>query len=92
MIDVSYPRNKAEREACRGASTAEIIQGLLPTAIVFKGWNHLFAQHLTNPQVGGIAASVLIAGDDPTAKDTVFGIARNMGFHPVECGAVEGGP
>jgi 8-hydroxy-5-deazaflavin:NADPH oxidoreductase len=86
VIDVSYPYNKREREALRGRSTAEAIQEQLPSARVFKGWNHVHARHLTDPEVDGIAASVLIAGDDPQAKDVVFAIARDMGFHPVDAG------
>ncbi len=54
-----------------------------------KGWNHIFAQHLTAPEVDGIAASVLIAGDDPAAKETVFALARDMGFHPVDVGPLK---
>lgn len=88
VIDVSYPRNKGEREALKGHSTAETVQRLLPSARVFKGWNHVHARHLTDPEVDGIAASVLIAGDDPEAKDIVFGIARDMGFHPVDAGSL----
>jgi len=58
----------------------------LPSARVLKGWNHVHAKHLTEPEMDGIAASVLIAGDDADAKQTVFGIARDMGFHPVDVG------
>jgi NADPH-dependent F420 reductase len=86
VIDVSYPYNKREREALKGRSTAELIQERLPSARVFKGWNHIYARHLTEPSVDGIAASVLIAGDDPAAKEIVFAIARDMGFHPVDAG------
>lgn len=86
VIDVSYPLNEGERKALKGRSTTEAIQQLLPNAKVFKGWNHVHAQHLTAPEVDGIAASVLIAGDDPDAKDVVFGVARDMGFHPVDAG------
>jgi 8-hydroxy-5-deazaflavin:NADPH oxidoreductase len=86
VIDVSYPYTKREREALKGSSTAEAIQERLPSAKVFKGWNHVFARHLTDPVVNGIAASVLIAGDDPEAKDIVFAMARDMGFHPVDAG------
>jgi 8-hydroxy-5-deazaflavin:NADPH oxidoreductase len=86
VIDVSYPYTKREREALKGTSTAEIIQKRLSGARVFKGWNHVFARHLTDPQVDGIASSVLIAGDDPEAKNVVFGLARDMGFHPVDAG------
>lgn len=88
VIDVSYPY-KREREALRGSSTAEVIQRRLPRAKVFKGWNHIYAKHLTEPEVGGIAASVLIAGDDPEGKDLVFATARDMGFHPVDAGPLK---
>ena len=90
VVDVSFPYRKAEREALlKGSSTAEEIQQRLPHARVVKGWNHVHAQHLTAPEVDGIAASVLIAGDDPAAKQTVFGLARDMGFHPVDVGPLK---
>lgn len=89
VVDVSWPSRKREREALKGSSTAEQIQQRLPRARVVKGWNHVHAQHLTAPEVDGIAASVLIAGDDPEAKQTVFGLARDMGFHPVDVGPLK---
>ena len=89
VVDVSYPYKKAEREAMKGSSTAEEIQKRLPNARVLKGWNHVHARHLTDPEVDGIAASVLIAGDDQAAKDTVFELARDMGFHPVDVGPLK---
>jgi 8-hydroxy-5-deazaflavin:NADPH oxidoreductase len=91
VIDVSFPYRKAEREAlaARRSSTAEQIQQQLPRARVVKGWNHVHAQHLTAPEVDGIAASVLIAGDDPQAKQLVFALARDMGFHPVDVGPLK---
>ena len=89
VVDVSYPYNKGEREALKASSTAEEIQKRLPNARVLKGWNHVHARHLTDPEVDGIAASVLIAGDDPSAKDVVFGLARQMGFHPVDVGPLK---
>jgi 8-hydroxy-5-deazaflavin:NADPH oxidoreductase len=89
VVDVSYPYRKQERQALEGSSTAEEIQKRLPDARVLKGWNHVHARHLTSPEVDGIAASVLVAGDDPAAKDVVFGIARDMGFHPVDVGPLK---
>ena len=84
VVDVSFPYRKVEREALhkRGSSTAEQIQQRVPRARVVKGWNHVHAQHLTAPEVDGIAASVLVAGDDPAAKQTVFALARDMGSTP----------
>jgi 8-hydroxy-5-deazaflavin:NADPH oxidoreductase len=89
VIDVSWPARKSEREALAGSSTAEQIQKRLPHARVVKGWNHVHAQHLTTPEVDGIAASVLLAGDDPQAKQIVFALARDMGFHPVDVGPLK---
>jgi 8-hydroxy-5-deazaflavin:NADPH oxidoreductase len=89
VVDVSWPGRKSEREALKGSSTAEQIQQRLPHARVVKGWNHVHAQHLTAPEVEGIAASVLLAGDDPQAKQTVFALARDMGFHPVDIGPLK---
>ena len=86
VVDVSYPYNERERDALKGRSTAEVIQDRLPDARVFKGWNHVHAMHLTAPEVDGIAASVLIAGDDDEGKEAVFTLARDMGFHPVDAG------
>ena len=86
VVDVSFPSSKREREALKASSTAEQIQKRLPRARVCKGWNHVHAQHLTAPEVDGIAASVLLAGDDPAAKQVVFALARDMGFHPVDVG------
>jgi NADPH-dependent F420 reductase len=89
VVDVSFPSRKRERDALKGTSTAEHIQRRLPAARVVKGWNHVHAQHLTAPEVNGIAASVLIAGDDPQAKQAVFTLARDMGFHPVDIGPLK---
>ena len=90
VVDVSFPYRKAEREALlKGSSTAEEIQKRLPRARVVKGWNHVHAQHLTAPEVDGIAASVLIAGDDPEAKQIVSTLAKDMGFHPVDVGPLK---
>lgn len=87
VVDVSYPYNQRERQALKGRSTAaEALQDRLPQAKVFKGWNHVHAKHLTAPEVDGIAASVLIAGDDPHGKEVIFALARDMGFHPVDAG------
>jgi 8-hydroxy-5-deazaflavin:NADPH oxidoreductase len=89
VVDVSFPSRKQEREALKNSSTAERIQQRLPRARVVKGWNHVHAPHLTDPVVDGIAASVLIAGDDPEAKRTVSGLAADMGFHPVDVGPLK---
>jgi 8-hydroxy-5-deazaflavin:NADPH oxidoreductase len=85
VVDVSVPYGK-ERAALGRRSTGEVVQARLAAARVVKGWNHVFAQYLTAPEVDGIASSVLLAGDDADAKAVVAGLAREMGFHPVDVG------
>jgi 8-hydroxy-5-deazaflavin:NADPH oxidoreductase len=87
VVDISVPYGK-EREALGRRSTGEVIQKRLPGARVVKGWNHVFAQYLIAPEVEGIASSVLLAGDDPKAKQIVSALARDMGFHPVDVGGL----
>ena len=87
VVDVSAPYGP-EREALGRRSSGEFVQRRLRRARVVKGWNHVFAKYLTQPKVNGIATSLLLAGDDPDAKRVVSGLARDMGFHPVDVGAM----
>ena len=89
VVDVSSPYSRAEREALKGRSVAELVQTRLPNARVVKAWNHVFARYLTDPEVHGIASSVLIAGDDAAAKRTVSRLAGDMRFHPVDVGPLK---
>jgi 8-hydroxy-5-deazaflavin:NADPH oxidoreductase len=85
VVDISVPYGK-EMEALGSRSSGEIVQRKLRGARVVKGWNHVFAKFLTEPEVDGIRSSVLIAGDDEAAKRVVSRMARDMGFHPVDVG------
>jgi 8-hydroxy-5-deazaflavin:NADPH oxidoreductase len=87
VVDVSAPY-AAELEALGRGSSGEVVQKRLRRARVVKGWNHVWARHLTEAEVDGIASSVLLAGDDPEAKEIVSGMARDMGFHPVDVGRI----
>jgi 8-hydroxy-5-deazaflavin:NADPH oxidoreductase len=85
LVDISVPYGK-EREALGRHSSGEVVQKGFPRARVVKGWNHVYAQYLTTPNVDGIASSVLLAGDDREAKRIVSALARDVGFHPVDVG------
>jgi 8-hydroxy-5-deazaflavin:NADPH oxidoreductase len=68
-------------------SIAAAIQQALPQARVVKGWNTFGAEIHANPRLaGGLAADVLLAGDDAAAKATLSEIARSAGFVPVDAG------
>jgi predicted dinucleotide-binding enzyme len=86
LIDITNPYTAEGLVPLEGTSTAEEIQKKAGGARVVKGWNHVYSVNLTRPVVDGVAASVLIAGDDNKAKETAFQIARDMGFDPVDVG------
>lgn len=88
LLDITNPYVDGKLQPLEGTSTAEEIQTLVPDARVVKGFNHLFSTNVTRPEVGGEKASVFIAGDDVEAKDTIFTLARDMGFDPVDSGAL----
>jgi 8-hydroxy-5-deazaflavin:NADPH oxidoreductase len=87
IVDISAPYGK-EVEALGTRASGEVVQKKLQGARVVKGWSHVFAKFLTDPDVDGIESSVLIAGDDAPAKKVVFKMARDMGFHPVNVGGL----
>jgi len=84
VIDITNPYVGGRVDA--DINTTERIQELAPGARVVKGWNHVYAINLTRPEVDGIACSVFLAGDDAEAKETVAGLAREIGFEPVDAG------
>ena len=67
-------------------SGAEELQRKLPAARVVKAFNTVFAQHMDTGKVAGQALTALVAADDAAAKDTVLGLARAIGFEPVDAG------
>ena len=74
-----------------GPSGLERLQELLPEARLVKGWNHVYAHTIrTSPDFAGHAATVLLCGDDPTARDVAGGLAREIGFDPVDVGDATG--
>lgn len=55
-------------------------------AHVIKALNTIGAEHYQDPIFGGQAATMLIAGDDPTAKQQVAGLVGGLGFEVVDAG------
>jgi NADPH-dependent F420 reductase len=87
VVDISVPYGK-EVEALGTRSSGEVVKKKLRGSRVVKGWSHVFAKFLTDPEVDGVESSVLIAGDDAPAKKVVSEMARDMGFHPVDVGGL----
>jgi hypothetical protein len=87
LVDVTNPYVGGGLQPYEDTSDAELIQEKAPAARVVKGWNTVLSPVLNDgPDFGGQAASVFLAGDDAEAKETVAGLARDMGLDPVDCG------
>jgi 8-hydroxy-5-deazaflavin:NADPH oxidoreductase len=70
-------------------SSAERIAELAEGALVVKAFNHIYAQIIhSSPRFGGQNASVFYCGDDPAAKEVVAGLIEDIGFDPVDAGAL----
>lgn len=68
-------------------SGAEQIARRAPGARVVKAFNHIYAQIIhTTPRFGAQNATVFYCGDDAAAKETVAGLAADIGFEPVDAG------
>jgi predicted dinucleotide-binding enzyme len=70
-------------------SAAEEIQKMLPKAYVVKAFNTVFAQNQSTGKVGDEQLTLFVAGDDPKAKQTVMQLGRDIGFDPVDAGALK---
>lgn len=91
LIDVTNPYNPDYTAMQRWAdsSGAEQIAAKCGARVV-KAFNHLYAPVVhSGPDFGGQAASVLLCGDDDAAKETVAGLARDLGYDPVDCGGLD---
>ena len=75
----SYPEPGPEPGAARAARLA-------PNARVVKAFNTVGAEVMADPDLGGVAATMPLAGDDPDAKELVAGLARELGFEPLDVG------
>jgi predicted dinucleotide-binding enzyme len=67
-------------------SGAEEVQGWAKEAKVVKAFNTVFAQNMSTGQAGGERLTLLVAGDDGSAKQLVMGLGRDIGFEPMDAG------
>jgi 8-hydroxy-5-deazaflavin:NADPH oxidoreductase len=67
-------------------SGGEELQKKLPKARVVKAFNTVFAQHMDSGKLGNQPLTAFVAGDDETARKNVVGLARDIGFDPVDAG------
>ncbi len=70
-------------------SAAALIAEALPQSHVLKAFNTNFAATLATGTVGGtVPTTVLIAGDDTAAKDTLAGLVEAGGLRAIDAGSL----
>ncbi|MGO4785266.1 NADPH-dependent F420 reductase [Cryobacterium sp. W22_MBD10_FK3] len=75
-------------------TTAELLQDLLPDARIVKAFNHIYAADLTTDgQPAGSAdrRALVIAGNDPEAREIVTALLNDFGFDTVDLGPLNEG-
>jgi len=75
-------------------TTSELLQAHLPKSKVVKAFNHIYAAELTThgqPAGSKNRRALVIAGDDPAAKETVTHLLDQFGFDVVDAGPLKEG-
>jgi 8-hydroxy-5-deazaflavin:NADPH oxidoreductase len=75
-------------------TTSEFLQAHLPGSRVVKAFNHIYAAALTTdgqPAGSKNRRALVIAGNDPAAKDTVTRLLDQFGFDTVDAGPLKEG-
>ncbi len=91
VVDITNPLNFETFDSLvvpTDSSAAAQIQARLPASTVLKAFNTTFAATLTGKQVGGLATTVLIAGDDSDAKSVLAGAVTAGGVSAVDVGSL----
>lgn len=90
MIDVSWPptdpTDDGYYEVTIETSSAEMIQGWNPSAMVVKAFGTLGSQIIDEPLMAGGPVTVPIASDHRIAKEKTAAMAVALGLDPVDAG------
>lgn len=70
-----------------GGPDGQALARLVPGAHVVKAFNTVFAPLFVDPPHP--AATLVLSGDDPSAKELVAGLVRDVGFDPVDAGGAD---
>lgn len=65
---------------------AAALAAACPGVRVVKGFSHFGAEVHDDPMVGGMAADMMVAGDDEDAKQTVMGLGVALGYRSLDAG------
>ncbi|HEX7805377.1 MAG TPA: NADPH-dependent F420 reductase [Cellulomonas sp.] len=92
VVDITNPLNFETFDSlvvpADGSAAAEIA-AVLPSSRVLKAFNTTFAGTLASGAIGGLATTVLIAGDDADAKSLLAGVVTAGGLRAVDAGSLK---
>lgn len=91
LVDITNPIDLATFDGLvvpQGSSAAEQVAVWAPDAHVLKAFNTNFAATLESGKIGGLPTTVLVAGDDPAAKQTLIDVVEAGGLAGVDAGVL----
>ncbi|WP_193596629.1 NADPH-dependent F420 reductase [Microbacterium sp. YJN-G] len=91
VVDITNPLDFTTVDALvvpAGSSAAAELQAALPAARVVKAFNTNFAATLVSGVVGEAGTTVLVAGDDESAKRALVSAVEAGGLSAVDAGAL----
>jgi 8-hydroxy-5-deazaflavin:NADPH oxidoreductase len=92
VVDITNPVNFETFDGLVVADGSSFAAGLaekLPTSTVLKAFNTNFASTLATKKVGDLATTVLIAGDDAEAKQTLAAALEAGGVSAIDAGSLK---
>ena len=92
VVDITNPIDQSTYDSLvvpADSSAAEQIAKAVPGARVLKAFNTTFASTLASGLVGGRPTTVLVAGDDQSAKDELIGMVTGGGVRALDVGSLK---
>ncbi|WP_314146088.1 NADPH-dependent F420 reductase [uncultured Leifsonia sp.] len=92
VVDITNPLDFATFDALvvpADSSAAAVIAEKLPGSTVLKAFNTTFAATLSSKTVGSLPTTVLIAGDDDSAKATLAELITAGGLRAIDAGPLK---
>ncbi len=89
VVDITNPVNFSSFDSLlvpSGSSAAAQLQAALPSSTILKAFNTNFAATLLSGTVGAEKTTVLIAGDDASAKDALRRAVEEGGLQAIDTG------
>jgi predicted dinucleotide-binding enzyme len=92
VVDITNPVNFDTFDGlvvADGSSFAADLAAKLPSSTVLKAFNTNFASTLATKKVGDVQTTVLIAGDDAAAKQTLASAVEAGGVSAIDAGSLK---